>query len=84
VIGLPDERWGDRVHAVVSGRPGLAAAALLDHARVSLANYKCPKGIEIWSELPKSSANKILRRTVRDRVIAAGKAGTEIRKEVIS
>jgi acyl-CoA synthetase (AMP-forming)/AMP-acid ligase II len=82
VIGLPDERWGDRVHAVVSGRPGLAAAALLDHARASLANYKCPKGIEIWSELPKSSANKILRRTVRDRVIAAGKAGT--RKEVIS
>src|SRR6266851_5534689 len=84
VIGLPDERWGDRVHAVVSGRPGLAGAALLDHARASLANYKCPKGIEIWSELPKSSANKILRRTVRDRVIAAGKAGTEIRKEVIS
>jgi acyl-CoA synthetase (AMP-forming)/AMP-acid ligase II len=84
VIGLPDERWGDRVHAVVSGRPGLDAAALLDHARASLANYKCPKGIEIWSELPKSSANKILRRTIRDRVIADGKAGAEIREEVIS
>jgi acyl-CoA synthetase (AMP-forming)/AMP-acid ligase II len=84
VIGLPDERWGDRVHAVVSGRPGLAAAALLDHSRASLANYKCPKGIEIWPELPKSSANKILRRTIRDRVIAAGKTGAETCEEVIS
>jgi acyl-CoA synthetase (AMP-forming)/AMP-acid ligase II len=84
VIGLPDERWGDRVHAVVSGRPGLDAAALLDHARASLANYKCPKGIEIWPELPKSSANKILRRTIRDRVISVGKAGAETREEVIS
>jgi acyl-CoA synthetase (AMP-forming)/AMP-acid ligase II len=84
VIGLPDERWGDRVHAVVSGRPGLNAAALLDHARASLANYKCPKGIEIWPELPKSSANKILRRTIRDRVISAGKTGAETCEEVIS
>ena len=84
VIGLPDERWGDRVHAVVSGRPGLDAAALLDHARASLANYKCPKGIEIWPELPKSSANKILRRTIRDRVISAGKTGAETCEEVIS
>ena len=40
------------------------------HARDRLASYKRPKGVEIWPELPKSSANKILRRAVRDRVIA--------------
>src|SRR5580704_4409408 len=76
VIGLPDEKWGDRVHAVVAGRPGLSAAAVLDYARERLAAYKCPKDVEIWPELPKSSANKILRRAVRDRVIAHQTADT--------
>lgn len=71
VIGLPDERWGERIEAVVSGRPGLDPAALLEHARAGLAGFKCPKKITVWPELPKSSANKILRRTVRDRMAAA-------------
>ncbi|MCA3435828.1 MAG: AMP-binding protein [Rhodobacter sp.] len=71
VVGLPDEVWGDRVHAVVSGRAELDPEALLAHARVHLARHKCPKAIEVWPNLPKSGANKILRRTVRDRVIAA-------------
>ena len=77
VIGLPDEKWGDRVYAVISGRSGLSADAVMAHARHRLANYKRPKGVEIWSELPKSSANKILRRAVRDRVVARQKAETE-------
>lgn len=71
VVGLPDPVFGDRVHAVVAGRDGLDGAALLAHARAGLAGYKCPKGIDIWPELPKSSANKILRREVRDRLVAA-------------
>jgi acyl-CoA synthetase (AMP-forming)/AMP-acid ligase II len=77
VVGLPDEKWGDRVYAVVSGRSGLSADTVMAHARDRLASYKRPKGVEIWSELPKSSANKILRRAVRDRVIAGQKAETE-------
>lgn len=71
VIGLPDEKWGDRIHAVVSGRPGLQAEAVLAHARSRLAGHKCPKGVDIWPELPKSGANKILRRKVRDTLLAA-------------
>jgi acyl-CoA synthetase (AMP-forming)/AMP-acid ligase II len=70
VVGLPDEKWGDRIHAVVAGRADLDAEALLAHARERLANYKRPKTIEIWPSLPKSAANKILRREVRDRCIA--------------
>lgn len=70
VVGLPDEKWGDRVHAVVAGRSGLDVAAVLALARQHLAAYKCPKAIEVWPELPKSAANKILRRVVRDRIIA--------------
>lgn len=69
VVGLPDEMWGDRVVAVVSGRAELDAEAILEHARKTLATYKRPKAIEIWPELPKSGANKILRRVVRDRIL---------------
>lgn len=70
VVGLPDAKWGDRVHAVIAGRDGLDAEAVLAQARTRLANYKQPKSIEVWSELPKSAANKILRRSIRDIVIA--------------
>lgn len=73
VVGLPDEKWGDRVHAVIAGRPGVDIDAVLGFARERLASYKCPKSLEIWPELPKSAANKILRREVRDRITARGK-----------
>jgi acyl-CoA synthetase (AMP-forming)/AMP-acid ligase II len=72
VVGLPDEKWGDRVCAVVAGRADLDSDTLLAHARGRLANYKCPKAVEIWPELPKSAANKILRREIRDRIVARG------------
>jgi len=71
VVGLPDDKWGDRVVAAVAGRAGLDAAALLEYAREHLATYKRPKAIEIWPELPKSGANKILRRVVRDKMLSA-------------
>ncbi|TDK45706.1 class I adenylate-forming enzyme family protein [Antarcticimicrobium luteum] len=70
VIGLPDETWGDRVYAVVSGAAGLDPDAVLAHAKRRLAGHKCPKGVEVWPDLPKSGAGKILRRKVRDELIA--------------
>ncbi len=73
VIGLPDEKWGDRVFAVVAGRAGLDEEAMLAICRAKLANYKCPKGVEIWPALPKSAAGKILRREVREQIIARDK-----------
>jgi acyl-coenzyme A synthetase/AMP-(fatty) acid ligase len=57
---------------VVAGAEGLDAGAILAHARANLAGFKAPKAVHIWPELPKSSANKILRREVRDRLIAEG------------
>ena len=71
MVGLPDEKWGDRVHAVIAGRPGLDPEAVRQFCRERLAGYKCPKSVEIWDVLPKSGAGKLLRRAVRDRVIAA-------------
>lgn len=70
VVGLPDDKWGERVHAVVTTRAPIDLQALQRHARERLSGYKCPKAIEAWPELPKSAANKILRRTVRERVVA--------------
>lgn len=43
--------------------------ALLSYAKANLANYKKPKSIEVWEDLPKSAANKILRRLVKERLM---------------
>ena len=74
VVGLPDEKWGDRIHAVVCGRPALDTTALRAHCAQRLANFKVPKGFEVWDTLPKSGAGKILRREVRSRVVAQSPA----------
>jgi len=76
VVGLPDEKWGDRVHAVVAGRPDLDSDAILTWAKDHLAGYKRPKGVEIWQELPKSAANKILRRKIREMIVDRDAADT--------
>ncbi len=70
VVGLPDEKWGDRIHAVVSGKPGLRPEDVMAHASAALSSYKRPKEIEVWPDLPKSAANKILRRKVREDIVA--------------
>lgn len=70
VVGLPDEKWGDRVVAVIAGRADLDTAKIMEFAYANLSPYKRPKAIEIWPELPKSAANKILRRVVRDKLAA--------------
>lgn len=67
VIGIPDADYGERVHAVIMTRPGatLDQAALFEHCRALIANYKCPRSMEIRSELPFSGAGKILKRDLR-------------------
>jgi long-chain acyl-CoA synthetase len=70
VFGIPDERWGEAVHAVVVVRPGADPAgldaALHDHVRASIAGYKTPKRIEVrTAPLPKSGPGKVLKRELR-------------------
>ena len=61
VIGVPDERWGERVHAVVVLRPGqaLTADAVIAHCRSQIAGYKCPRSVEFREALPITAAGKI-------------------------
>ena len=70
MVGLPDEYWGERVVAVVAGSADLDREGLMQYARDHLASFKRPKEILVWPELPKSAANKILRRTVRESLTA--------------
>ncbi|HEY1515448.1 MAG TPA: AMP-binding protein [Solirubrobacteraceae bacterium] len=66
VFGIPDERWGEAVHAVVVPRAEVDEAELLAHCRARIATYKVPKRIELRTEpLPKSGAGKVLKRELR-------------------
>lgn len=67
VFGIPDERWGEAVHAVVVLREEVADIDLIAHCRERVAAYKTPKRVEIRDEpLPKSGAGKILKRELRE------------------
>jgi long-chain acyl-CoA synthetase len=66
VFGIPDEHWGEAVHAVVVPRGEVDEAELLSHCRELIAGYKLPKRIELRGEpLPKSAAGKVLKRELR-------------------
>jgi acyl-CoA synthetase (AMP-forming)/AMP-acid ligase II len=68
VIGIPDEQWGEAVHAVVVLHEGQSAteAAIIDHARKSIAGFKVPKSVSFRDEpLPLSGALKVLKKDLR-------------------
>ena len=68
VFGIPDEKWGEAVHAVVVLEEGRTATAeeIIAHVRERIAGYKVPKSIEFRDEpLPLSGAMKVLKRELR-------------------
>ncbi|MFC0545801.1 acyl-CoA synthetase [Kutzneria chonburiensis] len=69
VIGVPDEQWGERVHAVVVLVDGHEPSAeeLRAHCKEHIASYKAPRSVEFVAELPVSGAGKILKRVLRSR-----------------
>jgi long-chain acyl-CoA synthetase len=73
VIGLPDERWGETVTAIVvpvSGREP-TAEELIAFARSRLAGYKLPRIVEFVAELPRTPSGKVLKRDLRERYAPA-------------
>ena len=68
VFGIPDEYWGEAVHAVVVRKAGsvLDARAVIDFCGQHMAGYKKPKAVDFVEALPVSGYGKILRREVRD------------------
>jgi len=73
VIGVPDEQYGERVHAVVVLAPGSTTTAeeLQSHCREHIAGYKVPRSFEFPESLPMSGAGKILKRDLRENYAAA-------------
>jgi len=76
VIGVPDARWGEAVHAVVVARSGVVIgdtalatelqAGLVDWCRRELAGYKCPRSMHFVEALPMSAAGKVLKNVLRE------------------
>jgi acyl-CoA synthetase (AMP-forming)/AMP-acid ligase II len=67
VIGIPDEKWGEAVRAVVQLRDGASAdaATLIAHCRTLIAAYKSPKSVVFVDELPKLPSGKINKIIIR-------------------
>jgi fatty-acyl-CoA synthase len=68
VVGLPDDRWGERVTAVVQLRTGRTAepTELAAFVRERIGGVKTPKQIEIWPDLPRSKVGKVLKRDIKN------------------
>ena len=71
VVGLPDDKWGERVAAAVVTRSETRPEEILEFCADRLAGFKRPRAIEIWPAIPTSPVGKSLRREVRDRMAAA-------------
>ena len=70
VIGLPDEKWGERVTAVVQLRAGsrLDPAELTAFVKDRLGSVKAPKQVEVWADLPRSKVGKVLKTDIKQQL----------------
>jgi acyl-CoA synthetase (AMP-forming)/AMP-acid ligase II len=69
VIGVPDDKWGESLMAIVQLKQGAQATPdeLIAHCRAGLSSMKTPRKLEIWDELPRSEVGKVLKRAIRER-----------------
>jgi acyl-CoA synthetase (AMP-forming)/AMP-acid ligase II len=72
VIGLPDEKWGERVTAVVQLRPGrtVTQKEVRSFVKERLGSVKAPKQVEVWPDLPRSKIGKVLKTEIKARLRA--------------
>ncbi len=72
VIGLPDEKWGERVTAVLQLRPGQAVTQEEVRAFVKdrLGSVKTPKQVEVWADLPRSKVGKVIKPEIKSQLRA--------------
>ncbi|MBO3752015.1 long-chain fatty acid--CoA ligase [Streptosporangiaceae bacterium NEAU-GS5] len=70
VVGLPDEKWGERITAVLQLRAGatVEAAEIQSFVKQRIGSVKTPKQIEIWPDLPRSKVGKILKTDIKTRL----------------
>ncbi|HUK05246.1 MAG TPA: fatty acid--CoA ligase, partial [Burkholderiales bacterium] len=68
VIGVPDDKWGESVKAVVVLKPGASAAEaeIIEFMRARIAHFKCPKSVDFVDAIPRNPTGKILKRVLRE------------------
>ena len=68
VVGVPDEKWGETVKAVVVAAPGadVSEPGIIAYARDRLGHYKCPTSVDFVEALPRDGQGKLLKRLVRE------------------
>jgi fatty-acyl-CoA synthase len=71
-VGLPDDKWGERLTAVLQLQPGRRAssAEVIAFTKARIGSVKTPKQIEIWPDLPRSKVGKILKADIKRQLIA--------------
>jgi acyl-CoA synthetase (AMP-forming)/AMP-acid ligase II len=69
VIGVPDDKWGEAVKAVVVSHPEKQASAeeLISFVKKQIASFKAPKTVDFWDSLPKTGSGKIRKRSIKER-----------------
>lgn len=78
VIGEPDSKWGEAVMAIVVPKPATDpnVEEIINWMRGRLAHFKCPRRIELVTELPRNATGKLLKRTLRERFTGSDRAFT--------
>jgi len=68
VIGVPDEKWGEAVKAIIVPKPDQnpTPESIIAWARERIASYKCPKTVDFIDVLPRNPSGKILRKDLRE------------------
>ena len=70
VVGLPDEKWGERVVAVVQAQPDVTAdpGELVAFVKARIGSVKAPKQVHVWADLPRSTVGKVLKTDIKARL----------------
>ena len=72
VVGLPDDKWGEQVVAVLQLHAGRSAdpREIQAFVKARIGSVKAPKRVEIWPDLPRSKVGKVLKKDVRTQLLA--------------
>ena len=69
VVGLPDDKWGERVTAVIEPSADVQPDELVAFVKTRIGSVKAPKQVELWQELPRSRLGKVLKAEVRAHLV---------------
>jgi acyl-CoA synthetase (AMP-forming)/AMP-acid ligase II len=72
VLGLPDEKWGERVAAVIQLQAGRSVdpAEVMAFVKARIGSVKAPKTVEVWPDLPRSKVGKVVKAEIKARLLA--------------